>query len=68
MAVLLGVPGQGVVGGLTVLTNLNPWVVGLHFLLSMAMIAAAYTLWRRTGEGDGEPVSLVPAPLRRLAG
>jgi cytochrome c oxidase assembly protein subunit 15 len=67
LAVLLGVPGQGVVGGLTVLTNLNPWVVGLHFLLSMAMIAAAYTLWRRTAEGDGAPISLVPTALRRLA-
>ena len=28
----LGIPAQGVVGGITVLTDLNPWVVGLHFL------------------------------------
>jgi cytochrome c oxidase assembly protein subunit 15 len=56
-----------VVGGITVLTNLNPWVVGLHFLLSMALIAAAYALWRRAGEGDGPAVSLVPTPLRHLA-
>lgn len=67
LAILLGIPGQGVVGGITVLTNLNPWVVGIHFLLSMALIAAAYTLWRRADEGDGEAVSLVPAPLRHLA-
>jgi cytochrome c oxidase assembly protein subunit 15 len=67
LAVLLGVPGQGVVGGITVLTNLNPWVVGLHFLLSMALIAAAYALWHRAAEGDGEPIPLVPAPLRHLA-
>jgi heme a synthase len=65
--VALGVPGQGVVGGITVLTNLNPWVVGLHFLLSMALIAGAYALWRRAAEGDGQPVPLVPAPLRHLA-
>ncbi|MFC7273147.1 heme A synthase [Paractinoplanes rhizophilus] len=64
--VLLGIPGQGVVGGITVLTNLNPWVVGLHFLLSMALIAAAYALWRSTEEGDGAPVFLVAAPLRHL--
>ncbi|HET6529259.1 MAG TPA: COX15/CtaA family protein [Actinoplanes sp.] len=63
----LGIPGQGVVGGITVLTDLNPWVVGLHFLLSMALVAAAYALWRRTAEGDGAPVSLVPVPLRHLA-
>ncbi len=67
VAVGLGIPGQGVVGGITVLTNLNPWVVGLHFLLSIALIAAAYALWQRSAEGDGDPVPLVPAPLRTLA-
>jgi cytochrome c oxidase assembly protein subunit 15 len=66
VAVLLGIPGQGVVGGITVLTHLNPWVVGLHFLLSMALIVAAYFLWRSTYEGDAAPVSLIPAPLRHL--
>jgi heme a synthase len=67
VAVLLGIPAQGVVGGLTVLTDLNPWVVGLHFLVSIALIAFAYALWRRTAEGDGEPVWLVPPALRVLA-
>ena len=67
LAVGLGIPGQGVVGGITVLTDLNPWVVGLHFLLSMALIAGAYALWKRAGEGDGPPQSLVPGPLRTLA-
>jgi cytochrome c oxidase assembly protein subunit 15 len=67
LAVGLGVPAQGVLGGITVLTNLNPWVVGLHFLLSMALIALAYALWRRTAEGDGPPRRLVPAPLAALA-
>jgi heme a synthase len=67
LVVGLGIPGQGVVGGLSVLTDLNPWVVGLHFLLSMALIAGAYALWRRTAEGDGPAQPLVPAPLRALA-
>jgi cytochrome c oxidase assembly protein subunit 15 len=67
LAVGLGIPAQGVIGGITVLTDLNPWVVGLHFLLSMGLIAAAYALWRRAGEGDGPPVSLVPSALRHLA-
>src|SRR3954447_24480036 len=65
-AVLLGIPGQGVIGGITVLTDLNPWVVGLHFLLSMALIAAAYALWHSTAEGDGRAVHLVATPLRHL--
>ncbi|WP_192902074.1 COX15/CtaA family protein [Micromonospora globbae] len=67
VAVFFGIPAQAVVGGLTVLTNLNPWVVGLHFLASMAVIAAAYALWRRTAEPDGPAVTAVPAPLRALA-
>ncbi|MEU4421641.1 COX15/CtaA family protein [Actinoplanes sp. NPDC024001] len=67
VAVALGIPGQGVVGGITVLTDLNPWVVGLHFILSVALIAGCYALWRRAGEGDGKPVRLVPAPIRHLA-
>ena len=53
-----------VIGGITVLTNLNPWVVGLHFLASMALIAAAYALWRRAGESDAEPVAAGARPLR----
>ncbi len=67
LAAGLGVPGQGVIGGITVLTDLNPWVVGLHFLLSMALIATTYALWKRTAEGDRPRRSLVPAPLPALA-
>ncbi|MDG4799770.1 COX15/CtaA family protein [Micromonospora sp. WMMD980] len=67
VGVLLGIPAQAVIGGITVLTNLNPWVVGLHFLASMVVIAVAYALWRRTGEPDGPVTPTVPAPLRTLA-
>ncbi|WP_438870614.1 COX15/CtaA family protein [Paractinoplanes bogorensis] len=66
VAVLLGIPMQGVVGGITVLTDLNPWVVGIHFLLSMVLIAFAYALWKRTAEGDARPEYLVPRPIRQL--
>jgi cytochrome c oxidase assembly protein subunit 15 len=51
VAVLAGIPAQAVVGGITVLTRLNPWVVGCHFLASMAVIAAAHQLWVRAGGG-----------------
>ncbi|MGW3613920.1 COX15/CtaA family protein [Micromonospora sp. NPDC005163] len=67
VAVFLGIPAQAVIGGITVLTNLNPWVVGLHFLASMGVIAAAYALWRRIADPDGPTVAVVPAPLRTLA-
>jgi cytochrome c oxidase assembly protein subunit 15 len=33
-----GIPFQGVIGGITVLTNLNPYVVGLHFVNSLALV------------------------------
>ncbi len=40
----LGIPAQAVVGGITVLTDLNPWVVAFHLLLSMAIIGVAVRL------------------------
>jgi heme a synthase len=63
----LGIPAQAVIGGVTVLTDLNPWVVGCHFVASMAVIAAAYAFWRATIESDEPPVPTVPAPLRTLS-
>jgi cytochrome c oxidase assembly protein subunit 15 len=43
----LGIPAQAVLGGFTVLTKLNPWLVGAHFVLSGYMIAVASVLvWR----------------------
>ena len=37
----LGIPAQALLGGITVLTGLNPWTVAAHFLLSMVLVAAA---------------------------
>ncbi|ASR03479.1 COX15/CtaA family protein [Gordonia rubripertincta] len=42
--IALGIPFQGVIGGITVLTDLNPWVVALHFILSMILVSAATVL------------------------
>jgi cytochrome c oxidase assembly protein subunit 15 len=66
VGVLAYIPVQAVLGGITVLTKLNPWVVGLHFLASIGLITVAYALWRRTAEGDRAPRLLVPMPLRQL--
>lgn len=67
LAVFLGIPAQAVVGGITVLTDLNPWTVMAHFLVSMAMIAAATVLHWRAGEGDLPPRAVLPPPLQHLA-
>jgi heme a synthase len=68
LAVLLalGVPAQAVIGGVAVLTDLNPWVVSLHLLVSLAMVGLAVALVRRVGEGDGPPRPLVPVGVVRL--
>ena len=44
---ILGILGQGVLGGITVLTDLNPLAVASHFILSIALIAAATSLHSR---------------------
>jgi cytochrome c oxidase assembly protein subunit 15 len=60
---LLGIPAQALLGGLVVLTDLNPWLVAAHFLLSAAIIAATLLLWWRVA---GPPTVPVPAPARWL--
>ena len=52
--VVLGIPAQAVLGGVTVLTGLNPWTVAGHFLLSMLIIGVSPTppLRSTTGRGD----------------
>jgi cytochrome c oxidase assembly protein subunit 15 len=60
----LGIPAQALLGGITVLTHLNPWIVAAHFLLSMVLIAVATTLWLRSREpGVGRPLLRRPLLL-----
>jgi len=60
----LGVIAQAVVGGIVVLTKLNPAMVAAHYLLSSAILAAAVVLQVRVGEGEGPARSLVRIDLR----
>ncbi len=63
----LGIPAQAGLGGVTVLTGLNPWTVAAHFLISMVLIAIATVLWLRSREpGVGQP--LVRRPIAALVG
>lgn len=58
----LGIILQAVVGGITVLTGLNSWIVGLHFVISVGLIAIASLLvWRALPK----PVTEI-APLNRV--
>jgi heme a synthase len=56
----LGVVAQAVIGGILVLSKLNPALVSVHFLVSASVVAAAVVLHVRcTDAGDGGP------PVRR---
>ncbi len=60
----LGIPAQALLGGVTVLTGLNPWTVAAHFLVSMALVAIATVLWLRSREpGVGRPLLRRPFVL-----
>ena len=61
-----GIPAQAALGGLTVLTGLNPWLVGAHFLLSAALVSVATLFVLRTRGGADGP-DRVPASLARTA-
>ncbi len=63
--IALGIPAQGVVGGITVLTDLNPWVVSLHFMLSMVLIALSVLLLRLVRGAEPDPVDAGRAWLVR---
>lgn len=65
---LVGTAAQAILGGITVLTGLHPLIVGAHFLVSMAIIAAVVALVARSGDpGDHPTVWLTPLPVRVLA-
>jgi heme a synthase len=62
---LAGIPAQALLGGLVVLTDLNPWLVAAHFLLSAAIIAITFLLWWRLGD---HPSAALSPPVRALGG
>jgi cytochrome c oxidase assembly protein subunit 15 len=62
---LLGVVTQAMLGGLTVLTGLNPATVAAHFLLSMVLVAASSLLLLRVGL-PRPPVGHLPRELAWL--
>ena len=45
---IAGIFGQAILGGITVLTKLNPFAVASHFILSIFLIAASHSLLIRT--------------------
>ncbi len=66
LVLFIGIPTQAVIGGISVLTDLNPWVVMGHLMLSMVLIGLSTVLYRRVGEGDAAPTSLVAPTIQRF--
>jgi heme a synthase len=62
-----GVFAQAAIGGIVVLTKLNPTAVSVHFLVSAAIVAAAVVLHVRVTEGDDPPAAVVRSDLRMLS-
>ncbi|HEY0214792.1 MAG TPA: COX15/CtaA family protein [Cellulomonas sp.] len=65
-APIAGVVAQAVIGGITVLLDLNPAVVSTHLLVSMALVITSALLLHRSAEGDGAGVPAVGVRARRL--
>lgn len=55
---ILGILAQGILGGITVLTGLNPATVSAHFLLSIILIAAALSLRQRAHDKTPTEITL----------
>ncbi len=62
----LGIPAQAVIGGITVLTDLNPWIVSFHLLVSLSIISLAVLYLHRI-DAPGSAAVRERSPLVPLA-
>lgn len=67
LGLALGIPAQAVIGGIAVLTDLNPWVVSFHLLCSMAMIGLAVVFLHLVDRGGPLSPPTVGTPVLALA-
>jgi len=63
----LSIPLQAVIGGITVLTGLNSYIVGLHFLVSVALVVLTAMLVFRVYYGPRGQVKAMPVWYTALA-
>ncbi|MBC7724473.1 MAG: heme A synthase [Burkholderiaceae bacterium] len=60
IAIGAGIPAQAVLGGITVRTGLNPYVVGAHFIVSIVIVALSAIFVFRAYYGPRSRVRVVP--------
>ena len=63
---IIGILAQGVLGGITVLTGLNPATVAAHFLLSIVLIAGALSLRQRAHGKTPTAIRVIPLVKKLL--
>ena len=56
----LSIPFQAVLGGITVLTGLNPYIVGAHFIVSVGLVALMTMLVYRVYFGPRGKIRVAP--------
>ncbi|HVB05968.1 MAG TPA: COX15/CtaA family protein [Acidimicrobiales bacterium] len=66
-AILGALVAQIVLGGVLVLTHLNPYLVALHFVFTLGVLAVALVLFHRAGAPPGPVAPLVGGALTLLS-
>jgi heme a synthase len=61
------VPVQAVIGGISVLTQLNPWIVAAHFVPSAIAVAVSAYFVRRTYDSGRNTQAVSSSALRALS-
>jgi cytochrome c oxidase assembly protein subunit 15 len=66
-SLVIGVLAQIVIGGIVVLTGLNPYANMAHFLVSIVLVTCSYALMRRSaGDARTPLLRTVPSKVRSL--
>ncbi|WP_300682717.1 COX15/CtaA family protein [Nocardioides sp.] len=65
VAIACGIPAQAVIGGITVLADLNPWIVSLHMVASLVIVSFAVLLLWRIYQPAGRVVTAT-TPIKAL--
>lgn len=61
----LGIPVQAIIGGITVRTQLDPSIVGIHYIISAGLVALAMLLVERTARARAGRAILPAAGVTR---
>ncbi|WP_295854654.1 COX15/CtaA family protein [uncultured Microbacterium sp.] len=60
LVVLVGIVAQAIVGGVTVLTGLNPFIVGFHYIASVSIVAVCAAFLVRMNQPVGPRLLAAP--------